>query len=423
MGVDTNKMERRLVFNKIASIVLAITISVIYLIADPLDDQNRILLETLIKGTAVIFVYLAYWCYKAAPDKLFRCVLLLGAAIIIPFAMTSVQYLLCALVLVIVTACLAKVVAVFYLKLRNNRQTASDTIGQSPSFEKVFWLLWLLLLAAIYAAVGIMEVTDAWRALLFWNRCLFSLWPVFLVYLSEKVKRQRNIARQTFLYWVSVLILVWIQTDFAYFYLDDIPGIEQVAYYMIMASLVYIKEFQPLTCKSETGGIREKNWPALLCTNGIAFLYTFLKNYRLRDVILKNGGSSGNWVSYRAAAITAFLHRDLTVLEENYAQEQFIYSVYGAGLTSIWFRSGRAYVMLLLVCLILLILALWRIGGIYRYLSVGIAIQTGLALVSEIMMFSNPWMGIPFIRTMSVECILLFLILYDERLAMNNPVT
>ncbi|MDE7284729.1 MAG: hypothetical protein K2N85_14270, partial [Lachnospiraceae bacterium] len=130
--------------------------------------------------------------------------------------------------------------------------------------------------------------------------------------------------------------------------------------------------------------------------------------------------SQADWLGYRKSVFRAFFLNDLTVLGSEYRRENYIYSIYGNGLTPIRFRFGMLPLLVMILLLVLLVIFLWKwnhegvtLNQCARYFAVGCLLKMIISCVLQAGMFSS-YMDFPFTRYDIAEIMLPILLFWES---------
>lgn len=305
------------------------------------------------------------------------------------------------------------------------------------------WIISLILFGCfIFVDISYLPSSAIWDSVRrnYWNKTIFLCSPLLLLFIMKRLEihitedKPYFMQKRSLLYILIVLLLIYFTTDNGLNFGSeslkyDIAG---GFYLLILADLILWKEVYG---KSEQKGSRLKGVAFMAFAHVGVLLFFFIENKRLREILsyvkaffgreIFSGSSrmdsQADWIGYRKTALEAFFSRDLTVLDGTYGKEHYLYSVYGHGLTSIWFRHGMLPLLIMLLLLVLLVISLWDwnqkdifLNQCARSLAIGYILKMSASFILQVNMIVSPYMEIPFTGMDIAEILLPILLVYED---------
>lgn len=300
----------------------------------------------------------------------------------------------------------------------------------------------LLFWGFTFADISYLSSPDIWDLVRgnYWNRTVFLCSPVIMLMAAEMPKiyipesSRRSAQKQRAIYALIVLPVIYFIVNKELNFETGLwkYNMAEGAYLLALAEIILCKE---LYGEPSRGKRRLRGAAFISAINVGALLLFWTGNRRLREIcfyikdffagkLLHNANPAvpeADWFGYRKAVFEAFLSKNLTVLEKEYANGGYPDSIYGHGLASIRFQYGLLPLLVMSALLILLVILLlnWDNKDFFvmkcaGYLAISYALKASIALILQINMIVSPYMEFPFSGMDMAEVLLPALLAYES---------
>jgi len=440
--------------------------------------------EMVIKGLMLVCAYLAWKSYKNKTSPAYVCILFSTVAVILPFVTDYnrnemlLEFCWClwpapvvyfadreiqklsknkTLVCFINTSIIALLSAAFH---RLAKISAGN--GKIDFCIPVLWivqgLIWTILFCfsresvkrkrnIVMAWYGclllfmLFTFADVWYFLpgsiwqevrgRYWNEVIYLAWPILVFFLWRGIDahicktKSCYVQKIILIYFTMALLLIYVITrldlnwEVSCYHYD----IAKMAFCLFMAELVMWKE---LYQKLETVGLRIRLILFMALVNIGIFLALLIENERLREITgylydFLAGSGQADWIAYRKAAFSAFIMRDVSVLDNLYKKEAYWKVLSSHGIAKIWFDVGILPVLLMAFFVVLIAVLLWdrsredkTLNQYAGYLAVSYMLKMGIAVFLQANLVASMHLEFPFTGQDLAESFVLVLFICAE---------